>query len=359
MRTYFLLLPAATLFLMSCGDKSKSAQSATATDSIAVLQEAEPAELVSDNASDMSWSSPNMPLPVSKKQLVHDWAIAAQEGYLEEEPPFRYKCMDLDLDGNPEVLLLGESMTGGPRAILTYLDGKFRDYSYASDGYDTYSISKPCKGKAVFVSEHDDHMHTDRNLSTYYHTISNGVLKMVATAYHSIMYNEETGEYDGSEDTSEVPQELLETTVYDFSDLENWVLLDLSDEEKAVMSEVESKDNFLFNSLVEGSLYRGTIGKYPITLSLFPSDNPIGSIYAQYWYESNPTSVFRLMAEGETSVENGSDGTLKINLTEYAPNGNQSGTLVAVHDIRNHTIKGTFTNSKGQTFSTSLTQVQF
>lgn len=358
-KTFFFL--AATLALTACGSKSGESQSGSAADSVAAAN-TENAEIELGSGQWLAWSSQNLPLPVSKKQLVHDWAIASQEGYLEDEPPYYYKCLDLDQDGNPEVLLLGENKTGGPRAILCYVNGKFGDYAYASDGYNTFSISEPGRGKAVFVDEHDDHMHTDRNFTQSYSILSRGRLESVGTIYLSIMYNEETGEYDDSKDDSEVPEELQQTQVYDFESLKDWLPLELSEDEQSVMQEVSSTDALVFRSLVEGTLYKGKVGKYPVTLLLMeatPSEDIIGSIYAQYWYESNPTSVFRLFAEGENSLAIQDGGKVVVTLTEYAPNSNQSGKLEAVHDTKAKTIKGTFTNSKGQTFETSLSQVKF
>ncbi len=355
MRKFFYLLP--IILLSGCsGQKSNErdgSQSGSDMD-VDIMSE----DVVQQSISDVSWSEENLPLPVSKSQIVKDWTLASYSGYSQEELPYSYKCIDLDLDGNPEVLLFAENNIGGPRAILFYQNGVLNDYCYESDGYNTFSVGKPQKGKGIFVNMHDDHMNESRCWYSMYYVVENSKLRSVGDSYIQTIYEEGMEEYE-YEEGGEVPADIKSIEVVEFEYLQNWLPLNLTAEERQAAVHVGQNDNDSFSLLKEMRekdmmTYQGKIGPYPITM-LIKLDLVDEEWVGCYYYDSRPNSVFKLKAiENQSSPEGWSD----VVLEEYTTNGNMSGTFKGRLDGRGDGFEGEFCNSRGKKFTFELHQTQ-
>ena len=107
---------------------------------------------------------------------------------------------------------------------------------------------------------------------------------------------------------------------------------DNSDKEDKSTSKSELQEKSTSTDKIENR--SGSIGKYPITISLESSGSDVAGTY---YYNKNPESVFTL--KGKV----GDDG--KMHIKEFTPDGFNSGEFVL---DRNY--DGVFINSKGKTF---------
>lgn len=298
------------------------------------------------------WSKDNLPLPVSREQLIKDWRLASYSGYDQSVYPYFYKCIDIDLDGNAEVLLMGEDQTGGPRALLCYRDGVLVDMDYASDGYDTFSISRPDKNKGIFATMHDDHMGANRSWYTFYHLIQKSQLTDVGSHAIESEYNEETEDIDYLE-SYDLPEEYREIKLVEFENLANWLTLDITSKERQAAAQVKETDfegfSFVrYHKTNQAVTYRGKIGDYPITMFLNIKDE---DFVGCYYYDNRPYSVFKLQATSNTPHP---DGWNDVVYQEYTMKGNNSGSFSGRLEGRGDGFTGTFTNSKGKNFPFEL-----
>ncbi|MBQ8655722.1 MAG: hypothetical protein IJ527_01470 [Prevotella sp.] len=97
-----------------------------------------------------------------------------------------------------------------------------------------------------------------------------------------------------------------------------------------------------------GMVYKGSIGDYPITMTLALSDVAEGEIAGTYFYNSRPNSIFTLRMEHFETVN--THGTMNLVLYEFTPKGNHTGTFDGHLEGRGGTYTGRFTNSKGEVF---------
>lgn len=309
----------------------------------------------------------SLPLHISKAQLVHDWTVASYSygEYGEKQGlPYYYKCVDLDRDGNIELLLKG-SETYSPSAILFYHGTTMIDCYYVPDGYYTLGIAEPADSLGHFTMLWDDHMGEDRVWTTYYFDIRQSDYENVG--YHAVglgSYNEEGEEQDDGLDDRQLPEgyECYETEQFEY--VKGWLTLDLTDEEKAIATTVSQDDlAALFaeegkndsadaneaeysGSALQYRTYKGQIGPYHITMYIEGGED-----FGYYVYDNRPNSIFRLRCiESQDSPEGYND----VILEEHAPNGVVSGTFKGKLEGRGDGFNGQFTNSKGKTFDFEL-----
>jgi len=301
------------------------------------------------------YSQQPLPLPVTKKQLVKDWTLASYEGYVPQELPHYYQCVDLDLDGNPEVLLMAENQVGGPRAMLFYRNGRLQDFLYGSDGYDELALGEPKHDDGLVVATHDDHGGEFRVWDMNYYRVSGSTFELIGSKVISRAPSEDGEDYD-YENSGDAPAAVTELPTTDISQLEGWIPLNLTADDKAAARQVKQSDHdgfiFLRKAIGEGTMtYRGKIGTYPITM--FVGVDTDGD-FACYYYDSRPYSVFRLKA---TSNMGDPRGWNDVVLNEYTQSGKHTGTFTGRIQGRGDGFTGKFVNSKGREFDFELHQV--
>lgn len=109
----------------------------------------------------------------------------------------------------------------------------------------------------------------------------------------------------------------------------------------------------------QGNLYKGSIGKYQITMQLnamasSPSNPDVFPVKGVYWY-GNWSNV-RMTIKGILTYKTGSVGVYKLD--EYDPQGKKCGSFILNEktDFSTYltTITGTMTNAKGTTYKVQL-----
>lgn len=341
--------------LISCnGSKSgNSSETAGSADSIAT-EEIDNDELA-NQFTDYEW--PNLPLPISKTQLVKDFTLAAYSWGEAEELPHTVMVADLDQDGISEILVREENTAGGGSAILFYdKDYKLKNFYYVIDGYYELAIKEPIadKHEGRFTMMWDDHMGENRCFTTYYFKVVNSDYVNFGMSTLQLSYDHENDNYNSEETFYMDKEEAFEATF--FSYLKNWVELNLTDDEKAAADEVSESDTEAFFSdkkpeNIENEVLglSGKIGTYPITMFIYTNEGDDN--YGYYYYNSRPESRFTLKC-----VKNDPhpDGYNDIVLEEYTESGKNTGIFKGRLNGRGGGFTGTFTNSKGKTFDFNL-----
>lgn len=354
MRKLFLSMISASMLISCSGSKSGgSVENASSGDSISTV-EMENEELATE-FTEYEW--PQLPLPISKTQLVKDFTLASYSWGEAEDLPHTVMVVDLDQDGISEILVREENTVGGGSAILFYdKDYKLKNFYYVIDGYYELAIKEPIaeKHEGRFTMMWDDHMGENRCFTTYYFKVVNSDYVNFGMSTVQLSYDHENDNYNSEETFYMDEEEAFEAT--SFSYLKNWVELNLTDDEKAAADEVSESDTEAFFSdkkpeNIENEVLglSGKIGTYPITMFIYTNEGDDN--YGYYYYNSRPESRFTLKC-----VQNDPhpDGYNDIVLEEYTESGKNTGIFKGRLNGRGGGFTGTFTNSKGKTFDVNL-----
>lgn len=354
MRKLFLSMISASMLISCSGSKSGGpAENVGSGDSI-TTEEIENEELATE-FTEYEW--PNLPLPISKTQLVKDFTLASYSWGEAEDLPHTVMVVDLDQDGISEILVREENTVGGGSAILFYdKDYKLKNFYYVIDGYYELAIKEPIaeKHEGRFTMMWDDHMGENRCFTTYYFKVVNSDYVNFGMSTVQLSYDHENDNYNSEETFYMDEEEAFEAT--SFSYLKNWVELNLTDDEKAAADEVSESDTEAFFSdkkpeNIENEVLglSGKIGTYPITMFIYTNEGDDN--YGYYYYNSRPESRFTLKC-----VQNDPhpDGYNDIVLEEYTESGKNTGIFKGRLNGRGGGFTGTFTNSKGKTFDVNL-----
>lgn len=112
---------------------------------------------------------------------------------------------------------------------------------------------------------------------------------------------------------------------------------------------VEQQVNSQSVSNGDMTVFKGSIGPYPITMHLAdPSNMSEGEFVGEYFYNERPNSVFSLMLTDLETIN--IHGSMRMVLKEYSPQGKHTGTFNGQYEARGQFYSGNFTNSKGQHF---------
>lgn len=114
----------------------------------------------------------------------------------------------------------------------------------------------------------------------------------------------------------------------------------------SVMAQTEQK--------VKYEKFTGKIGPYAITLFVnleyADEDQEVG----YYYYNDRPKTRFTLKLVEYAAIN--AKGSMHLELKEYSPKGNHTGTFDGQRELRGDGYDGTFTNSQGKTFKFELMQ---
>lgn len=100
--------------------------------------------------------------------------------------------------------------------------------------------------------------------------------------------------------------------------------------------------------------FTGKIGPYAITLFMLPNDVDKDAEVGYYYYNDRPKTHFTLQLVDYTAIN--AKGSMHLELKEFSPRGNHTGTFDGQRELRGDGYVGTFTNSKGKKYHFELMQ---